>query len=418
VPSSPPRTRPRASAVSSSVGPERIPRHRLVLLVAAGAALLLGVYTGLGRGGIEHRFVGADLHGILMVLGFLGTMIALERAVALGRPWGYLAPASSAAAVVLLPLAPSAGGLLLLVAGAITTATYVDLLRRAQGEVHLAIMGLGALAWVAAAALWLSGAGPIRITPLLAAFLVLTIVGERLELSRLTLPAAASRRRFLVAVAVFAAGVALTPSWRSTGLVVAGVALLGMVAWLVRYDVARRTVRRPGLPRFAAVCLLGGYLWLAVSGVLWIAMGGGATGPLLHDALVHSLFLGFVLSMVMGHAPIIVPAVLRTPLDFHPVAYLPLALLHLSVAVRIVADLAGSFAGRELAMHGNVAALSLFAVVTVASVRRARRRPPEVVPGTSRHPVPAPSGEVPHTDAEVSSTVRREKSAARGRERS
>jgi hypothetical protein len=309
-------------------------------------------------------------------------MIALERAVALGRPWGYLAPASSAAAVMLLPSAPSAGGLLLLVAGVITTATYVDLLRRAPGEVHLAIMGLGALAWVAAAALWLTGAGPIRITPLLAAFLVLTIVGERLELSRLTLPAAASRRRFLVTVAAFAAGVALTPNSRSAGLVVAGVALLGMVAWLVRYDVARRTVRRPGLPRFAAVCLLGGYLWLAVSGVLWIAMGGGATGPLLHDALVHSLFLGFVLSMVMGHAPIIVPAVLRTPLDFHPVAYLPLALLHLSVAARIVADLAGSFTGRELAMHGNVAALSLFAVVTIASVRRARRRPPEVVPGT------------------------------------
>jgi hypothetical protein len=380
VSTSPPVAHPRPPSPPRVAGAARIPGHRLLLLVAAGVALLLGVYTGLGRGGIEHRFVGADLHGILMVLGFLGTMIALERSVALDRAWGYLAPASSAAAVVLLPFSAPVGGLLLLVAGIVTTATYVDLLRRAPGEVHLGIMGLGALAWVAAAALWLAGAGPVRITPLLAAFLVLTIVGERLELSRLTLPAAASRRRFLVAVAVFAAGVALTPSWRSTGLVVAGVALLGMVAWLVRYDVARRTVRRPGLPRFAAICLLGGYLWLAVSGLLWIAMGGGATGPLLHDALVHSLFLGFVLSMVMGHAPIIVPAVLRTPLDFHAVAYLPLALLHLSVGVRIVADLAGSFAGRELAMHGNVAALSLFAVVTIASVRRARRRPQEVLP--------------------------------------
>lgn len=30
-------------------------------------------------------------HGELMVLGFLGTLIALERAVALGKTWGYLA---------------------------------------------------------------------------------------------------------------------------------------------------------------------------------------------------------------------------------------------------------------------------------------------------------------------------------------
>jgi hypothetical protein len=369
---------PGARPLPGAGGRAGFPRHRLVFLVAAGVGLLLGVYTGLARGGIEHRFVRADLHGILMVLGFLGTLIALERAVALARAWGYLAPAGSAAAVVILPFSPTAGGLLLLAAGIVATATYVDLLRRAPGEEHLVIMGVGSLAWVAAAALWLAGAGPIRVTPLLAAFLVLTIVGERLELSRLTLPVAASRRRFLVTLGTFAVGVALTPVWRSVGLAVAGIALLGMVAWLVRYDVARRTVRRPGLPRFAAVCLLSGYLWLAVSGLLWIVMGLGVTAPLLHDALVHSLFLGFVLSMVMGHAPIIVPAVLRTPLHFHAVAYLPLALLHLSVGLRIAADLAGSFGGRELAMHGNVAALSLFVAVTIASVRRAGRHREEV----------------------------------------
>jgi hypothetical protein len=352
----------------------RIPRHRLLLLLAGGLALLLGTYTGLARGGIEHRFVAADLHAVLMVLGFLGTMIALERAVALGRPWGYLGPACSAAAVVSLPFWRPVGGLLLVAAGAIVAATYVALMRH-RFEVHLAIMGVGALAWVAAAALWSAGTGPIRITPLLAAFLVLTIVGERLELSRLTLPAAASRRRFLVAVAVFAAGAAIAAVWRSTGSVVAGVGLLGQVLWLGRYDLARRTIRRPGLPRFAAVCILAGYVWLGVSGVLWVAMGLGASSPLLHDALVHSMFLGFVLSMVMGHAPIIVPAVLRVPLRFARLAYVPLVLLHVSVAVRIAADLAGSFTWREVAMHGNVSALLLFVVVTVVSVRRAAGAP-------------------------------------------
>lgn len=359
----------------ASGGPAGLPRSRLVLLLGGGLGLTLGMYTGLARAGTPHRWVAADLHGLLMVLGFLGTLIALERAVALGRRWGYLGPALSGAAVMTLPFSRTLGGVLLTAAGAVVVATYVTLLRRGGRDPHLMIMAVGALAWVAAAVLWLAGAGPIRITPLLAAFLVLTIVGERLELSRLTLPFIGSRRRFLLAVSLFVVGVAIAPVWRSAGLTIGGIGMLGQVAWLSRYDIARRTVHRPGLPRFAATCMLAGYLWLGVSGVLWIAMGLGATAPLLHDALVHSLFLGFVLSMVMGHAPIIVPAVLRIPLRFVGHAYLPLALLHVSVAVRIAADLAGSSWWRELALHGNVAALVLFVAITVTTVRGTSRSP-------------------------------------------
>lgn len=362
----------RARVASTPAARPGIPVHRLWLLLTGGIALVLGIYAGLARGGIEHRFLSADLHAILMVFGFLGTLIALERAVALARPWGYLAPASSAAGVLLLPFTATLGAVLFVTAGVMTTCTYVALLRR-HVDLHLAIMSVGALAWIAAAVLWLAGAGPIRITPLLAAFLVLTIVGERLELSRLTLPGARSIRRFVVAVVVFAVGAALAPAWRSTGLIVAGLGLLGQVLWLVRHDLARRTIRRPGLPRFAAACMLAGYAWLGVSGLLWIATGVGVTGLLLHDALVHSLFLGFVVSMVMGHAPLIVPAVLRTPLRFSRWAYLPLVLLHLSVAVRITADLAGSLWWREVALHGNVGALVLLVVVTATTVRRGTR---------------------------------------------
>jgi len=365
------------SAVVASTRPAArptVPRHRLALLMLGGLGLILGTYTGLARAGIEHRFVAADLHGVIMVLGFLGTLIALERAVALGRPWGYLGPALSGGSVLVLVVSRPVGSVLLLAAGVVVSLTYVALLRRGHLDIHLVIMLLGALAWVGAAALWLAGAGPVHITPLLAGFLVLTIIGERLELSRLTLPSWASRRRFLVLVGIFVLGIAMARWWRHAGLLLGGIGLLGQVAWLLRYDIARRTIHRPGLPRFAAICLLGAYGWLAVSGALWVAMGLGVRGPLLHDALVHALFLGFVLSMVMGHAPIILPAVLRIPLVFLPIAYLPLALLHVSVAVRITADLAGSFWWRELALHGNVAALFAFVVLSVVAARRGRRQ--------------------------------------------
>ena len=78
---------------------------------------------------------------------------------------------------------------------------------------------------------------------------------------------------------------------------------------------------------------------------------------------MHALFLGFVMSMVMGHAPIILPAVLRTPLPYHASAWVPLGLLHASVALRVGADLAGSDWLRGYAAHGNVSALLLFVVL-------------------------------------------------------
>ncbi len=350
----------------------RVPRGRLALLLLGGIGLVLGTVTGLARAGIGTGFGAAGVHGVIMTLGFLGTVIALERAIALGARWGYLGPLLSGLAVLLLPVAPLAGGVSLTLAGVVVVATYGALLRRGHLDVHLLVMGVGGLAWVYAAVAWLGGLGPIRLTPVLAAYLVLTIVGERLELSRLTLPSAASRRRFLLLVAAFVVGAWVAPWWRAGGLIVGGIALVAQVGWLARHDLARRTIHRPGIPRFAATCLLSAYVWMAVSGAIWVAIGLGATGVLLHDAMVHSLFLGFVLSMVMGHAPIIIPAVLRTSLRFSRIAYVPLGLLHVSVALRVAADLGGSLSWRAVALYGNIAALALFLVVTLDAVRRGR----------------------------------------------
>ena len=91
---------------------------------------------------------------------------------------------------------------------------------------------------------------------------MLTIVGERVELSRLAAPTPAALRRLLLAAGVFALGtVVALVAWR-TGLLLAGVGAVLQAAWLLRHDIARATVRRPGLPRFAATCMLAGHVWL------------------------------------------------------------------------------------------------------------------------------------------------------------
>lgn len=348
-------------------------RGRLALLALGGLALVMGLWTGLARAGV-HALVGpVGAHGIIMVLGFLGTLIALERAVALRARWAYAGPALSGAAAVWLitPLPATGAGVLLTAGGGVVAAVYgVTLARRY--EQHLALMAAGAVAWVVAAALWTAGWSVVRLAPMLAAFLVLTIVGERLELSRLRMPSAAAQRRLVAAAALFAVGVATTLVARVPGLVLAGLGLLAQTAWLARHDVARVTIHRTGLPRYAAACLLGGYVWLAAGGVLWIALGTGVGGPLMYDAALRALFLGFVISMIMGHAPIIVPAVLSTPLPHRAAAWVPLGLLHASVALRVGADLAGSVRLRGWAVHGNVTALLLFVTLAAWAVRQGR----------------------------------------------
>ena len=90
--------------------------------------------------------------------------------------------------------------------------------------------------------------------------------------------------------------------------------------------------------RFAATCLLSGYTWLGLAGTWCVIFGNPAAGTR-YDAMLHMIFLGFVMSMIFGHAPIIFPAVLNLQINFQPLLYLPLILLHASLALRVSADL-------------------------------------------------------------------------------
>lgn len=317
----------------------RMNRRSLVLLTFGGLALLgglIGALALLGFGSIEAAGRLAAAHGLLMVLGFLGTMIALERAVALGRGWAFLSPfATGLGAMGLLLGAPTTiTGALLLAGGLIFVAMYVQF-ERLQRALHIHIQAVAAITWPVAVLLLLSGRPMNDIVPWLACFLVLTIAGERLELSRLGGLPRRAQRTFTAASVVFVGGVALTLVQPDLGARVAGIGLIMMSAWLASHDLARRTVQTAGLTRFIALCLLIGYAWLAIGGLMWL-VGGSSNVTALYDARLHALFLGFVISMVFGHAPVIIPAVLRVPLPYHPRFYVHLAILHVGLLLRIV----------------------------------------------------------------------------------
>lgn len=359
--------------------PSRLVR-RLPLLALALVALLAGLWAGLLRLGLdvpELRPALAGLHGPLLVLGFLGTQIGLERAVALRRRWPYLAPAAAGAGALwlLLGLPLAAGQALLAVAGLALTAVSVAVYRLAPA-MHNAIMGLGAAAWAAGAIAWLAGAEISRVVPLLAAFLVLTIVGERLELSRLRRPPASARLLLLIPVLAFAAGALLVLADPVAGVRLAGAGLLGQALWLARYDVARRTIRVPGATRYMAVALLCGYVWLAVGGVVWLVQGDLLGAGFAYDAMVHAIFIGFVFSMVFAHAPVIVPAVLGVALPYRPSFYAPLALLHIGLVVRLLGGELGSIeAWRWGGVASEVAIVAFLALAAASAIGARRSRP-------------------------------------------
>lgn len=320
------------------------------LLVLGFIALAFGIAGGLARLGasISAPAGAIALHGALMVSGFLGTVIGLERAVALGRRWAYAAPLASGLGGLCLILGFAAPGFALLaLAAALLVAASTAVLAR-QPSLEMATLLAGAVAWLAGN---LSLYAALPAVPWWIAFFALTIGGERLELSRYL------RRGTLARVAFAAlAGALLVAPLAPRAL---GVVLLLLAAWLLAFDLARVTVRQKGLPRYIAVCLLSGYAWLAFGGLLLAA-------AVAYDAALHAVFVGFVFSMVFGHAPVILPAVLRVPLPYHAALYVPLALLHLSLALRVfVSPLAGGW--------GNAAAIGLFIVTAAAlAVRRAR----------------------------------------------
>ena len=349
-------------------------RLRLVILGFVPLALATGLAGGLARLGWDMPGGArlAELHALLMVSGLFGTLIGLERAVALGKGWVYAAPIlSTLATVALLAGVPQslAAALYLAAAGILAIATAIIL--RAQPAVFTVALLLGALSWGAGIAFWLAGEELPRLAGWWIAFLLLTIGGERLEMSRVLPPRRGSQALFAVSVGLILAG-ALGGITGETGARLYGLGLLACAFWLLRHDVARRNVRAAGTTRYFAACMLAGYAWLFVAGALLIsaAASGAAFG---FDMALHAVLIGFVLSMVFGHALIILPAVTRIRVDYGPLLYLPLAVLHGSLALRIVGGLLQWNSVRQWSGIGTVLAILLFAASLMACRSKSRR---------------------------------------------
>jgi hypothetical protein len=348
------------------------------LLVLAALMLVTGIAGGLFRLGIvpsspdfSNWFGRAALaHAALMIGAFLGTVIGIERAVAVKLRAAWLAPMASALAGACMLLGQAhAGAWLGVAASALFAAVNVVVVRR-QPAMHTALLWLAAVAWLAGNLLFATGSGSAAVLPWWFAFLVVTIAAERVEMTRLMRRRPAANPLLFGVLLVMFGGAAICGFAPRPGGFVYGLSLVALAAWFGVFDIARRTIAAHGLPRYMAVALLAGYAWLAIGGLGW---AGSALGLPLRDTALHAVGLGFVFSMMMAHAPVILPAVARIKIRFGAFFYVPLAALQASLALR----LAGGWFDSSLRITGailNAASIALFAATLVGAAIAWQRR--------------------------------------------
>ncbi|MGF1671408.1 MAG: hypothetical protein ACFCU6_13245 [Balneolaceae bacterium] len=332
------------------------------LLVTAGAGLILGLYTGLVRLGISlpSAFdLGPLAHGPLMINGFLATLISLERGAALEKLWSYIAPFSfMLSTVFLLTDTLWAGGFFLLL-GSFFLLIIMGYLCYLQRVVHHFIMAAGAVALFAGNILFTLNFTVFELIGWWLAFPLLTIFGERLELNRIMRPPKKARSLFATIIVLWMSTLLFVHYSRNTAWLFNSILLIAIAIWLIRYDVARKTIKSREWTRYSAWCLLTGYAWLIVAGLMGIFYGLPAAG-FIYDAILHIFFVGFIFSMIFAHAAVIIPSLTGKLVPWSNYFYLPFFLLHGFLILRVLGDLLYMQEIRILGSYGNVLAILLF----------------------------------------------------------
>lgn len=321
-----------------------MPKHVWILPFVM-LSLIVGIIGGwLRLGWAQFNITEAAFHhGIIMTGSFIGALISMERAVVMEKKAWFLIPilAILALPLNLLGFTQIAIISLVLSSAGLTFLMYIQSTRVKEASHY--VITLGAFSWAVGNALLLKSDFIPMVVPWWIAFLLFTIVGERLELSRF-LPV---KKIFIVLLYVLIVGVFASffipfhfGGSRITGILIALIAL-----WLLRFDMARKSIKKKGEYRYIGLGLIVGFVWLLVHALIMIFMENHA---LYYDLWVHSFFLGFAFSMIWAHAPIIFPAVVKVKrLIYHPMLFIPWLLFQLSLIGRVWASFAGNIELRQ-----------------------------------------------------------------------
>lgn len=297
-------------------------------------SLLLGIVGGWIRIGHTDIIVEgtAANHGLLMVGGFLGTLISLERAMVMKhRLWLAVPSMSGLSMLVILFLEWSTFGKSMLLASSIGLIVIMYLQSVRHPEIYQYVMSVGAVSWMLGNFMLLYTDLLPSAVPWWIGFILFTIVGERLELSKFLPTPKMAKNALVWLLAFFFVGMWLP--FHGLGNWLMGASVIFISFWLLHYDMAKIASKKENQFKYIGVGLRIGYIWLTLHGIILCFMESHAMH---YDLYLHTFFLGFTFSMIWTHAPIILPMVLNIRHNpYHPVLWFPWGVFQLTLIGRI-----------------------------------------------------------------------------------
>jgi hypothetical protein len=328
-------------------------------------SLLMAIWAGWLRIGWSIPLTGAaGMHGCLMVNSFLASLIFLERAVTFKSKWWLALPVVHASSALAFATQFTSLGYLLVTLGSMGFLVLCGYFIYRYQELYYYVFFAGAFCLLMGNGILYGKHDYPAAAPWWMGFLLFTIVAERLELSRFLSLTSLKKGLLVCFLATVLAGL-IWPA--ETGAVIFAAAMALTALWLLKYDMARHSIRISGQHRYSGLLLITGYLWLLVTAALMVVKDKFVFG---YDAVLHSFFIGFVFSMIFSHAPIILPAVARLPVKiYRPVLYVWFGLMQLSLIMRMAGDAGGNIYWRKMGGLLNGCAMLLFFVSIAVIVR-------------------------------------------------
>jgi hypothetical protein len=304
-------------------------------------------------------------HGGLMVNSFLASLIFLERAVTFKKVWWLALPFVNAFSLVAFLVHQPLLAQGLWVVGSLGFTALCSYFVYRYRELYYFVFLAGAFCLASGNVILLRTDAYSDAVTWWMEFLLLTIVAERLELSRFL--GLTKAKQSLLLGCLLTLLLSLFWPLHLGGNTAFAISLSATAIWLLRYDMARHSVKVKGQHRYSALLLIAGYVWLLITAGLLMVQ---KSLPFGYDAVLHSFFVGFVFSMIFSHAPIILPAIAKMPVKiYRPFLYGWFGLLQFSLLLRVLGDVLGHPGLRETGGLANGAVILLFFVSVAALFR-------------------------------------------------
>jgi hypothetical protein len=329
--------------------------RRIIILISL-FSLLVGLTAGITRAGeFNLLFYINQYHFLIMIGSFLGTLITLERVVTIeNKVFHYLPLLNGSSLIFFLLNEPEIANLMLVLGGLILTLIFLYFLFSHNDLVHWLFL-LSGIAYTLGMLVFYLDKDLFLSVRLLEMFLLITIIAERLELSKFI--GISNFKKYILLLFLILSGFFL-----KINEIAYGVSIILIALWLMQNDIARINIKKSEPFRFRGIALMFGYFWLLING-LTIVFPKYST----YDLQIHSFFLGFVMNMIFAHITIILPAVLKVKIkENYFLNYTVLITFQIVLILRFLSTILFGSSFPHLALV-NAIVLLLFFIVNLFS---------------------------------------------------